>query len=54
MDKTPDELATMGKRGRRWISDEFGADSVGKRMREVYEWLIGGGSAPSFVETGTD
>lgn len=42
-------LQEMGKRGREWISRDFGMDQVALKMREVYLWASGRGSKPSFV-----
>lgn len=48
---TDDERAKMGMRGRRLAQERFSWGSVAERMRATYEWILGGGAAPSWVET---
>ncbi|MCW5713914.1 MAG: glycosyltransferase [Bauldia sp.] len=43
------ELAAMGDRGRAWMERDFGWDRVAAEMREVYRWLLSGGTPPSTV-----
>ncbi|MBI3070821.1 MAG: glycosyltransferase [Deltaproteobacteria bacterium] len=47
-----DDLRAMGERGRDFVARHYSWSSVGEKMRKTYEWLLGGGSAPSWVETG--
>ncbi len=44
-----DEIDAMGKRGRTWMQDEFGWDSIGRKLINAYGWLRDGGDPPSFV-----
>jgi len=39
----------MGARGRALVEDRFTRPKVAAQMREVYEWVLGGGSPPEFV-----
>jgi glycosyltransferase involved in cell wall biosynthesis len=43
------ELAQMGDAGRQWIRDDFSMIAMGQKLRELYEWLLGGGAPPAFV-----
>jgi poly(glycerol-phosphate) alpha-glucosyltransferase len=44
-----DELRTMGARGRRLVEDRFTWPAVASQMKAVYDWLLGGGSAPPTI-----
>jgi len=46
---TEAERAAMGKRGRRLVELRFDWKILAREMREVYDWVLGGGSAPSCV-----
>ncbi len=48
--KSDDELQDMGRKGRAWMERDFGWDRVGRQMSATYEWLIGGGPAPQWVD----
>ena len=41
----------MGTRGRSLIEQRYTWNDVAREMIELYEWMIGGGSRPSFVRT---
>ncbi len=41
----------MGRAGRRLVEDRFTWHVVAEQMRDVYEWLVGGGSPPPCVLT---
>lgn len=45
-----DELRAKGQRGRAWMQDEFSWPRIAAAMLETYNWLVGGGSPPSFVD----
>ncbi len=45
------ELAAMGGRGRAWMERDFGWDRVAAEMRDVYRWLLAGGTPPPMVAT---
>jgi glycosyltransferase involved in cell wall biosynthesis len=39
----------MGALGRKLVSERFSWPQIGPQMRAVYEWIVGGGSAPDTV-----
>jgi poly(glycerol-phosphate) alpha-glucosyltransferase len=43
------DLMTMGAKGRGLVDERFTWKSVASQMREVYDWMLGGGVAPSSV-----
>lgn len=43
------DLMTMGAKGRGLVEERFTWKSVAAQMREVYDWMLGGGVAPSSV-----
>lgn len=43
--------AEMGVNGRRYVEDVLLWPSIASRMHDLYDWIMHGGSAPSFVET---
>ncbi|MFU1608642.1 hypothetical protein ACM25O_20305 [Sulfitobacter pontiacus] len=45
------ELAAMGSRGRALVEAQFSWDHVADQMRQLYDWTLGGGAPPVFVET---
>lgn len=45
------ERNDMGARGRNWMERDFGWSRIGGMMETTYEWILGGGAAPSWVET---
>lgn len=44
------ERAAMGARGREWMAKDFGWDSIAERMERAYQWCLGRGDRPDFVE----
>ncbi len=50
----PEELRTMGERGRDWMRRSFSWDGIATAMTETYTWLLGGGSPPVWVETDSE
>jgi poly(glycerol-phosphate) alpha-glucosyltransferase len=48
---TDAERRDMGARGRALVRERFTWASVGERMTTVYQWVLGGGPAPSCVLT---
>jgi len=40
------DLATMGANGRALVEDRFTWPKVAAQMKEVYEWIVGGGNRP--------
>ena len=43
------ERGDMGERGRKLVEDRFTWARIGSQMREVYDWVIGGGAPPATV-----
>ena len=41
MQHTPEQLQTMGQRGREWMSNDYSWYKIGLQMSEVYRWLAG-------------
>lgn len=41
MSTAPDILRRMGARGRRWMSEQRSWATIGRRMFQTYEWLLG-------------
>jgi poly(glycerol-phosphate) alpha-glucosyltransferase len=39
----------MGARGRTLVEERFTWKTVAAQMREVYDWMLGGGATPSSV-----
>lgn len=44
------ELADLGERGRKLVKERFAWRRIAEQTLELYEWVIKGGSTPSFVE----
>lgn len=44
-----EQLAEMGKRGRRWMQQDFGPQPMADKMRNLYLWVAGKGAKPDFV-----
>ena len=42
-------LQTLGDNGRALVERQFTWDQVAAQMKKVYEWILGGGSAPDCV-----
>ena len=51
LSKAPAELAEMGERGRRLIEAHYSWGQIGRQMVETYEWMLGRGPKPAFVQT---
>ncbi|TDU64641.1 poly(glycerol-phosphate) alpha-glucosyltransferase [Prosthecobacter fusiformis] len=49
MAMTDEELFEMGRRGRQLVESQFTWSEVGSKMKEVYEWMVHGGTVPSCV-----
>jgi glycosyltransferase involved in cell wall biosynthesis len=49
MEMSDEERATMGARGRALVQEKFSWPRIGEQMRAVYEWVLGGGTAPETV-----
>ena len=46
---SPGQLAGMGGKGRCLVSEHFTWPRIASQMREVYDWMLGGGAAPACV-----
>lgn len=45
------ERRTMGQRGRQLVEEKYTWPQVATQMYKTYEWILGGGQTPSWVET---
>jgi len=43
------DLEAMGAKGRSLVEDRFTWKTIAAQMREVYDWILGGGATPSSV-----
>jgi poly(glycerol-phosphate) alpha-glucosyltransferase len=43
------DLQAMGAKGRALVEERFTWKTVAAQMREVYDWMLGGGTTPSSV-----
>lgn len=46
--------AAMGQRGRQWMQRDFSWESVSAQMADAYQWLLGRGPRPDFVDVTND
>lgn len=46
------DLEAMGSKGRALVEERFTWKTVAAQMREVYDWMLGGGAAPGYVRKG--
>ncbi|MGI9351901.1 MAG: glycosyltransferase [Rhizobiaceae bacterium] len=44
-----DEIEAMGERGRAWMKNEFGWETIGRKLIDAYGWLREGGDPPSCI-----
>jgi glycosyltransferase involved in cell wall biosynthesis len=44
-----EQLEQMGASGKCLVADDFAWEAIAKNMREAYEWILTGGSAPDFI-----
>jgi glycosyltransferase involved in cell wall biosynthesis len=47
---SPAERAAMGCTGRRLVAAHYSWPQVAEQTRELYQWILGGGERPGFVE----
>jgi len=47
MQRSPEELSSMGSRGRQWMQRDFSWERIGAQMAESYHWLMSGQDAKS-------
>lgn len=50
IDMPASQLLAMGEKGRKLVQQKYAAPQVARQMRQLYEWLAGNGSKPSFIE----
>lgn len=46
---TDAQRCAMGERGRRLVQEKFSWPEIARQMKEVYEWVLGGGRKPQCV-----
>ena len=44
-----EERIQMGLNGKRLIEEKYGVDILGQKMKQLYSWIIDGGTKPEFV-----
>ncbi len=44
-----DKLRKMGQRGRKLVEEHFSVEPIGTKLKELYTWIVYGGSKPDFV-----
>jgi len=43
------DLKEMGRRGRGLVTERFTWHAVAAQMKEVYDWMLGGGDSPASI-----
>lgn len=51
MSKPQETLSEMGRHGQEWMRRDYSWGKIGKMTIKTYEWLLGGGTPPSWVRT---
>jgi poly(glycerol-phosphate) alpha-glucosyltransferase len=54
VEKSADDRAAMGTRGRTLVATKFSWPRIGEQMRAVYDWVLGGGSPPDTIRLVSD
>jgi poly(glycerol-phosphate) alpha-glucosyltransferase len=49
IEMSDDDRKAMGARGRALVAETFSWPRIGEQMRSVYEWVLGGGTAPETI-----
>lgn len=49
MQLEPEQLTTMGLRGRVWMERDYGWAAIGQKMDAAYQWILAGGDRPAWV-----
>lgn len=44
-----DKRMHMGQNGKRMMRDNYSVEVLGKKMKQLYEWILNGGEKPEFV-----
>ena len=47
--RSPAELQDMGRNGRRLIRERYNWSAAASATRELYDWILAGGTPPRFV-----
>jgi glycosyltransferase involved in cell wall biosynthesis len=50
LERTPQERAELGRRGRRLVEQDYTWDRQAERLAAVYRWLSSGGTPPEVVD----
>ena len=51
MSLTDEQRIELGKKSRQCIINHYSSESVAKQTKKVYEWILGQGDKPDFVQT---
>jgi len=51
LSRSSQQLKEEGYRGRVWMQQDFSWQRIAGQTIQLYQWLVGGGSMPSFVDT---
>lgn len=46
---TDEELAVLGKNGRKLMEENYSVERIAEKMKALYEWIMGMGEKPEFV-----
>ena len=49
IEMSDDDRKAMGAHGRAMVAERFSWPRIGEQMRSVYEWVLGGGTAPETI-----
>ncbi|WP_288737364.1 glycosyltransferase [uncultured Parabacteroides sp.] len=49
LELSEEERIAMGERGRELVKENYSVEMVGKKMKELYKWILYGGQKPEFV-----
>lgn len=49
MDTQEEKRIVMGQTGRELVLEKFSSDAVARKMKELYDWILGSAEKPSFV-----
>lgn len=47
--KSTEYLQSMGENGRELMKSEYSVETLGQKMKELYQWILGQGTKPEFV-----
>lgn len=49
MQQSPEQLVSMGAKGREWMQRDYSWESVAQKMEAAYDWLLNGSKRPEWV-----